>query len=108
MARRSTVSPFTTNAYEAPPSVRTAPFGTSATGRASGAAASAASRRKVTFTPMSGRMRGSSSLKPMRTSTVAFCRSAVGTVVMTRAGIWKSGYASSTAVTGCPSETRPM
>ena len=51
---------------------------------------------------MSGRMRGSSCLKPMRTSTVAFCRSAVGTVVMTCAGICQSGYASSTAVTSWP------
>ena len=33
----------------------------------------AGAARNVTLTPMSGRMRGSSSLKPMRTSTVAFC-----------------------------------
>ena len=34
--------------------------------------------RNATFTPMSGRMRGSSCSNPMRTSTVAFWRSAVG------------------------------
>ena len=38
----------------------------------------------------------------MRTSTVAFCRSAVGTSVITRAGICQSGYASSTASTVLP------
>ena len=44
----------------------------------------------------------------MRTRTVAFCRSAEGTVVMTCAGIRQSAYASSTASTGCPAVTRLM
>jgi hypothetical protein len=44
----------------------------------------------------------------MRTSTVAFCRSAVGTAVMTRAGICQSGYASSTAVARWEDVTRLM
>ena len=39
---------------------------------------------------MSGRIRGSSLSKPIRTFTVAFCRSADGTVVMTWAGIRQS------------------
>ena len=51
---------------------------------------------------MSGRIRGSSScVESIRTRTVAFCRSADGTVVMTCAGIRQSGYASSTASTVC-------
>ena len=69
-------------------------------------AVASASRRNVTLIPMSGRIRGSSSLpldsargnpelveglKAMRTSTAAFCRSAVGTVVITLAGICQSG-----------------
>ena len=77
-----------------------AAFGTSVTGCACAVAvgdAASALRRNVTLTPMSGRIRGSSchpstplgatrarrGSKPMRTSTVAFWRSAVGTVVMT-------------------------
>ena len=57
---------------------------------------------------MSGRMRGSSRSSVTRTLTVAFCRSAVGITVRTLAGICQSGYASSTAVTGCPDLTRAM
>jgi hypothetical protein len=49
------------------------------------------SPRNVTFTPMSGRMRGSSRSKAARTFTVAFCRSAVGITVRTLAGICQSG-----------------
>ena len=44
-----------------------------------------------TFTPMSGRTRESRWSKAMRTFTVAFWRSAVGTAVMTCAGIFQSG-----------------
>ena len=75
-----------------PPSFsrRSARSGTSSLGRA--ATSAPGSAWKATFTPMSGRMRGSpSSLKAIRTFTVAFCRSAAGTVVMTWAGIFHSG-----------------
>ncbi len=41
------------------------------------------SPRKVTFTPMSGKIRGSSLMNEMRTFTVAFWRSAVGITVRT-------------------------
>ena len=44
----------------------------------------------------------------MRTRTVAFCRSAVGTMLITWPGIFQSGYASSTASTRCSSCTRLM
>ena len=44
----------------------------------------------------------------MLTFTVAFCRSAVGITVRTFDGICQSGYASSTAVTGCPGSTRAI
>src|SRR3954451_4523695 len=50
------------------------------------ALADALSSRNVTFTAMSGRMRGSLRWKPMRTRTVAFSRLAVGTTAMTVAG----------------------
>ena len=49
------------------------------------------SARKATLTPMSGRIFGSSLSNEMRTLTVAFCRSAVGMTVRTRAGIRQSG-----------------
>ena len=49
------------------------------------------SSRNVTLMPMSGRMRGSFCLKPMRTLTVAFSRLAVGTMAMTEAGMVHSG-----------------
>src|SRR5690606_20269110 len=84
-ARRSTTSPCSRKTTDRSPSGRTALFGTSATAR--GATSPSSCRRNVTLTPMSGRMRGSSSSKPSRTSTVAFCRSAAGIVVMTCAGI---------------------
>ena len=58
--------------------------------------------------PMFDRMRGSSSSKPMRTLTVAFCRSAVGTMLMTWLGMTQSGYASSVASVFCPACTRLM
>ena len=94
------------------PSILIAAFGTSVTGCALADAAarllSVSFRRNVTFTPISGRIRGSSFLNAMRTRTVAFCRSAVGTIVITRAGICQSGYASSTALTSWPGVTRLM
>ena len=82
--------------------MRTAVFGTRTVGLrgasstlaaalAEAVAVSSSARRNVTLTPMLGRILGSSALKPMRTSTVAFCRSAVGTTVMTWAGIDQSG-----------------
>src|SRR5262249_26847952 len=55
------------------------------------AVAPAPSSRKVTFTAMSGRMRGSLCLNPMRTFTVAFSRLAVGTMAITEAGMFQSG-----------------
>ena len=51
----------------------------------------AALRRKVTFTAMSGRMRGSFLSKRMRTRTVAFSRLAVGTIAITDAGMVQPG-----------------
>ena len=50
-----------------------------------------ASSRNFTLTAMSGRMRGSFCLKPMRTLTVAFSRLAVGTMAITEAGMVQSG-----------------
>ena len=73
------------------PVVLIAVFGTSSIGRAGPALASTSERRNRTLTPMSGRIRGSSCLKPTRTSTVAFWRSAVGIIVITCAGISQSG-----------------
>src|SRR5215467_7805095 len=49
------------------------------------------SSRNLTLTAMSGRMRGSFSLTPMRTLTVAFSRLAVGTTAITLAGMVQSG-----------------
>ena len=61
------------------------------TSRPSGASSGSASAdRKLTLTPMSGRIRGSSSSNPIRTRTVARSRSAVGMIAITRAGIVQS------------------
>src|SRR5262249_25663990 len=63
---------------------------------------------KVTLTAMSGRMRGSFTLRPTRTLTVAFSRLAVGPTAITGAGRVQPGWASSPASTGFPACTRPM
>src|SRR5688572_21488477 len=60
IARRSTVSWRTTNTKLDSPSFWTAACGTSVTDCATCTSRASASRRNVTFTPMSGRMRGSS------------------------------------------------
>src|SRR6266542_465667 len=87
-----------------PASTRTAVLGNSKPW----AATSPAAPRNATFTPMSGRMRGSSFSNPTRTLTVAFCRSAVGIMAMTLQGIGQSGYESRVASTRCPASTRLM
>src|SRR3984893_16227761 len=102
-ACRSSASFFTAKTTFAPFSLRIALSGT----RAIACVASSfffdlsVPSRKVTFTPISGRMRGSlagsnrlicfSSVKEMRTFTVAFWRSAVGMTVRTLPGKVTSG-----------------
>src|SRR5262245_54874500 len=53
--------------------------------------AAVVSSTKVTFTAMSGRMRGSFCFRPMRTLTVALSRLAVGTIAMTAPATVQSG-----------------
>src|SRR5574337_366538 len=106
-ARRSTRPSRYTNTTCPPPSSRTATRGTRILA-APVAPVAGASPKNVTFTPMSGRIRGSRRSKVTLTFTVAFCRSAVGITVRTVAGICQSGYASSLAVTGCAGLTRAI
>ena len=75
---------------------------------ASSAAADLPSSRNVTFTAMSGRMRGSFRSSPMRTLTVAFSRFAVGTMAITdgRDGPVRIGVEH--GVDAPPARTRPM
>src|SRR6185503_8109595 len=113
-ATRSTRSPRTRQTKLVPPSRAIALAGTRVAGRAGGppelvlGSSLPLESRNVTLTPMFERIRGSSSSKPMRTFTVAFWRSAVGTMLMTWLGMTQSGYASSTASVFCPARTRLM
>ena len=86
-ARRSTLPSLTTQDDLASPSLRPR----------SGTRSAWLSRRlrssfeEATFTPICGRMRGSSFSTPTRTLTVAFWRSAVGMMAITLRGIVQSG-----------------
>src|SRR5690606_32872868 len=86
IARRTARPSTTSQTMSWPPSFRTAPEGTNTRGGCATAGSAPSSSRNVTRAPISGRMRGSWLSMATRTSTVAFCRSAVGTTWRTWPG----------------------